>query len=305
MLTNEDKLLLNKMFLLSNKIFKLYNTLYELEINNQKNSNLYLKNLKYLNLLIDIENDLYKNIPYKKIELYLEYSDRAKLFKKIGDLTLITRDFYELYIYKRVYNRLQSIENSFFIEKYQNSNIEKKEPYYDKATILYQIINEDFFRSLIFEADIKSQEINNKDYKNNFILLKYIISFLNKNIETNYLNNFKVEDQLIINNKAYSDMININPKDYDRIISNYYFNNIYLELKNIINIVTNDYKIMLYNLIIKAYMNINPNYIYLKNIIYDIINTNSNLIELNVLNHYRDNVSILRSERLVLNGNSK
>jgi len=305
MLTNEDKLLLNKMFLLSNKIFKLYNTLYELEINNQKNSNLYLKNLKYLNLLIDIENDLYKNIPYKKIELYLEYSDRAKLFKKIGDLTLITRDFYELYIYKRVYNRLQSIENSFFIEKYQNSNIEKKEPYYDKATILYQIINEDFFRSLIFEADIKSQEINNKDYKNNFILLKYIISFLNKNIETNYLNNFKVEDQLIINNKAYSDMININPKDYDRIISNYYFNNIYLELKNIINIVPNDYKIMLYNVIIKAYMNINPNYIYLKNIIYDIINTNSNLIELNVLNHYRDNVSILRSERLVLNGNSK
>ena len=86
-----DRELINKVIELTKKILKIYNNLYELELNNQKDSLEYQNNIKYLDLLIEMENNLYPKIPINKIDLYILYLDKFGLYKQLSDFTFIIK----------------------------------------------------------------------------------------------------------------------------------------------------------------------------------------------------------------------
>ena len=142
---------INKIIELTKKIFKIYNTLYELEIDNKKDNIEYQNNLKYLDLLLEIEDGLYSSIPINKLDLYIEYSNRAKTFRQFSDFTLIINDFNDNYVFKRIYNRLFDKRNSFLIQEYQNDFEVKQEPYFDLINILYKVMHEDMLNSFIMK----------------------------------------------------------------------------------------------------------------------------------------------------------
>ena len=300
--------LINQIIELTKKIFKIYNTLYELEINNQKDSELYKKNLKYLDVLTDLENELYEKIPSNKLDEYRHYSNRAILFRKFSDFTLIINDFCDLYIFKRIYNRLVIKEISINIKKYQNDEpFEDSMDNYDIANIIYQIIDENVLESFSFETTKLSNNISNDDYKNALLMIKYLVSFLNQDIEKKHKTNFDNDNKLLLSNRILVDLFNYPEKEYQKILVKYFERNVYNELKAINNKETNEdysfqnYRLLLQICLIKAFNNINDNNFYLKKKIYDIISMNNLDIDL----CDTDNIMNIRSERLILDGISK
>ena len=300
--------LINKIIEISKKILKIYNTLYELEVNNKKESDLYNNSLKYLDLLLELEDELYKKIKNNKIDSYIIYSDRGNLFKDFSDFTLIINDFNDNFVYKRVYNRLINIDKSNLIKNYQENVRNKKEPFFDLNTLLYQVIHEDMLNSFVYETNNISQKVDNLDYKNGLIMIKYLVSFLNKNIDKIYKNGFNNNNKLCITNKAFADTFNVNENDYFNTFKYYYFNMINKEIKNInkndlytTDYAWNNYRTLLQNCLIRAFYNITSDNIYLNTLIHDIISNED-------INNYliKDkNIILLRSERLELYGSSK
>jgi len=309
-MNHDDIELINKIIELTKKIYKIYNTLFELEINNQKESNLYSQNLNYLNMLLELEEELYKKIPINKIDSYLQYSDRANLFKNFSDFTLIINDFHDNYIYKRIYNRLHTIRKSYLIKIYQENTFNKTEPYFDLTNILYQTINEDMLNLFIYETNKLKLRINNTNYQNGFTMIKYIISFLNENIEKEYKNNFTINNKQFICNRIISDTFDISEEVYLNTLNYcYYYHIIQKEIQNISkkDLYTSDYAFENYRYLlqicfIKAFSYLIKDNIYLKSKIHDIINIDN--ID-DILNNNDDNIINIRSERLKVYGSSK
>ena len=312
----EDIILINKIIELDKKILKIYRTLYDLEINNQNKSLDYKTNLNNLNLLIELENELYNQIPIEKIDDYKKYSDRLNSFSKMTDFSIIINDFSDLFLFKRIYNRLNKIEESFLIEEYQNEIDDDDR--FDILTIISEEIHNDVLNSFIFETNIYSNKIKNKDYQNSLKLIKYIICFLNINLENKYKNNnFNIDNILYLTNRVLSDNFNISEIAYKDLLKAYYFKYIHKGIKNMTkkDLFTSDYifqkyRFILQTILIKAYLQIDKNNVFLKKLIYDIIdNENEDDFIRNELDSaisYRNkNSRIIRSERLILNGNSK
>jgi len=292
--------LTNKIMELTKKIFNLYNTLYELEVNRQNDSNLYKKNLEYLNLLIEMEDELYKKIPLSRIREYMSYINHNKHLDKFSDFTIIINDYTNMFISKRIYNKLNKLKTSYLIKRYQKSELDI-EPNYDINTML---------NSFIFETNEMRQNMkDNPDFQNGLMSIKYLMSFFNKNIENNLKKDFKLDDTLFFYNRLMSDMHGIEEKDYKEIFIKYYFHFINKELNNITkkDLYTSDhafqeYRLLLVTCLINAFSNISFGNTFLKNKIYDIINESS--IDLKLIKSSR-NAILLRTERLELNGSSK
>ena len=140
-------------------------------------------------------------------------------------------------------------------------------------------------------------------------MIKYLASFLNKNIEQIYKNNFNINDNLYIYNQLLSDNFDIKNKYYLNTINNYYFNIIYREIKNISkkDLYTSDYSFQNYRhelqiCFIKAFNNLIRDNAYLKTKIRDIIIKNNIDIDINNIDN---NVINIRTERLEIYGSSK
>ena len=303
-MNKKDIDLINKIIELTKKIFKIYTYLYQLEINNKKETPLYQEYLNNLELLLDIENDYYQDIPISNIDFYIKYSNRANTFQYFTDYTLILNDYSDSFIYKRIFNKLFKIKTSNRIKIYQENIDELGKTYFDIDNIIYQTIHEDVLNSFLFEIE----KTNNLDYQSELKRIKYIVSFLNQNIEKHLKYNFHISNNLYISNRILSDTFMVLEEDYQNILVNYYEKYISKELEHINNnhLLANDnyfekFRLLLITCLIKAFNNVNENNYYLKSKIYDIISMNNIDIDLGD----NKNIVLLRSEGLVLNGSSK
>ena len=111
--TLEYKLSIEKILMISNKILVIYNNLYNLEINNQKNSLDYHRNLNYLDIVLELENNFYQKLNPKLISFYLHFLDPNRILKNLSDYHLIINDLNQIYPKKRIYNRLLEIQNNY------------------------------------------------------------------------------------------------------------------------------------------------------------------------------------------------
>ena len=306
-MTKETITLIYKIINITKKIFKLYNILFNLELNNKKNSNSYKQNLKYLDLLIELEDDLYKNITIKDISEYNIYFHKLYLAEKHSNFEIIINDDEELFIYKRISNNLHAIKLSNAINLYQlnDSYIENQ---FDITTMLTKEINVDMLKAFIYETNKMINKIDNtKNFQDGLIMIKYLVSFLNKDIENKFKSNFLVPNTLYLTNKLILDMYDLDKKTYEEKIRNYYYLNINKVLKNYKNLnnldySTKDFRLILISSLINAFNNVCPENIFIKQKMYDIINKSN--IDLSLIKQDK-NVILLRTERLKLNGISK
>ena len=277
-LNNDDITLLNKLLEISKKILKIYNNLYTLEIKNQLNSLEYEKQITYLTICKEIEDELYKQIDYKKMGDYIEYSDRGNLFRSFSDYDLILDDFNDLLFAKRVYNRLQDLNTSNLVSIYQKELINKiDDPPFDHSIFITTSIHDDIenlVSYLTFNDD-------NQIYKEELIKIKYLISFLNSRIElTNLNNSFINQDKLFLQSRLVCDNLNFSNKSYKRLLNIYYLKYIKLHIKELDTI-----NIELRNIILKYLI---KSYSYLQEEKVNEINSDNNII-------------FIRCEKLILN----
>ena len=300
----EDKL--EELITLSSKILKIYDKLYNLEINNNKENLEYQKNLSYLNLLIEIEDEIYPNITDEDIETYINLIKNTNIKTTLSDFNVIIDSKNETYLLKRILNRLKLETKSRLITKFQLSNNQ------DKANqlLLNQLIYEDILNAFIFETNLAIFNTNKEEYKLALNMIKYIVSFLNKNIENKLKNNFNIPDKYYLISNIAANQYYIDEKDYKKLIQHHYLEYINKEIIKIgkIDIYNSsysyeEYKGILQKNLIKAYLSLDGENILLKKKIHDKINENN--IEENILEYHSKKLIILKSERLEIYGSSK
>ena len=277
-LDKDDITLLNKLLEISKKILKIYNNLYTLEIKNQLNSLEYEKQITYLTICKEIEDKLYKQIKFKKISDYIEYSNRGNLFRSFSDYDLILDDFNDLLFAKRVYNRLQDLNTSNLVSIYQKELINKiDDPPFDHSIFITTTIHDDI-ENLVSYLTFNN---DNQIYKDELIKIKYLISFLNSRIEFSNLNNsFINQDKLFLQSRLVCDNLNFSNKSYKRLLNIYYLKYIKLHIKEL-DTINIELRNIILNCLIKSYSCLHD----------------EKVSEINIDN----NIIFIRSEKLILN----
>ena len=183
---------LQKLITLSEKIIKIYNELYNLEIDHKKNTDKYNKYLSYLNLLIELENEIYPNISNEDIGNFINIIKDADSNLKLSDFSLIINDKNNTYYLKRILNNLRLENNQRLIKQFEKENNNNM----INSLILNNLILEDICNSFLFEIESSINKINSKSYQDSLKMIKYILSFLNKSIENKLKNNFNIPNKL-------------------------------------------------------------------------------------------------------------
>lgn len=313
---NSNNILIKKIIDISRKIYTINNNIFNLETNNQTNTLEYQKQNKYLEICLEIESELYEQIDFLKIHEYLEYIDQDKLFRTYQDFDILLNPNQELLIKKRIYNRLNSINYSNLISIYQKDNHSKNdEPAFDHTIFLRNSIHDDIEKLLVYLALNEAIQEENINYKNELLKIKFYLTFLNQNIYY-YFKNFSHTKLLFLNSRTITDLFGIDNYYYQLILKKYFLKIIKVYINDLLNIKDLDYldnnlRIRIDEIIIKSFLILNENQ-DINSLIYDIIKKNNkNKTSVSILKNLLtninnlENIEILRSERLILNGNSK
>ncbi len=309
----KDIELLNKILDLSKKILKIYSILFKLEIKHLKPSKVYSRYLNYLDVLLDLEDEYYKMIPIEKIDLYITYSDRGKTFITFSDYSLIINDFYDFYFAKRVYNHLKKIKDSYKISSYQKGFI-KEDEFFDQVKFIEAKIENEIAKLFLYYIEQEKKSLKNNDYKNGLTSIKYILSFLNMDIEKELTPNFEINDNLYLTSQSLADLFGFLDHDYLRMLQGFFHRFLKRDIRSLMkrDLDSSDYSFENHRLrigkaLIQSYLTLDKNNIYLKDKIHDMIDS----CDLDVKEILKESleidekICILRSERLVLNGDSK
>ena len=294
---------LQKIIVISEKIIKIYNKLYNLEIDNKKETNLYKKNLSYLNLLIELEDEIYSHISEDNLSLFIDIIKESDPNTKLNDFSLLINDKYNSYVYKRILNNLRYENNKRLINLFEKEDNETM----INSLLLDNLILEDIINAFIFETELSIKKTDNINYKNSFKMIKYLLSYLNKSTENNLKNGFSIPNKLFLTSTILID----NQDNYKKKVREHYIEYINKEVyelgkDDIYNSSYSylDYKKILQINLIKAYLALDNKNIILNNKIYDKIEKdNIDLQEL--LNYHNKNILLLKSERLNIYGDSK
>ena len=298
--TLEYKLSIEKILMISNKILVIYNNLYNLEINNQKNSLDYHRNLNYLDIVLELENNFYQKLNPKLISFYLHFLDPNRILKNLSDYHLIINDLNQIYPKKRIYNRLLEIQNNYLKEKYDDIN-------YKEISLLQRTLKEDINKLFLYYEEKEFN--NNSNFKDTFTMTKYILSYLNKDIENSLKENFNDFNKLILLSKSTSDLLEIDEDRYQNYIVKFFIIYIRQEMLEYLNsnpiFLDEKIKYLHQELLLKSFLKIGIENSYIKTKIYDKIL--SRMFDNRMIQDIQNdnNIITIRSERLILNGNSK
>lgn len=225
---------------------KLYEKLYLLEINNQQESLEYSKGLDYLNIVLEVEKDQIKslNLDFYKCQRIIAYIFAKKLSKDfLNDIECITRGDYNLKIYRRLlyilYNKfntyhdmlrdkLMSKEEQELLKRI-GSNLNEEalsNQIYSNVEVKKTLDNDLYSNFLVFLQEM----INNSTYKKYYAELikrKYVLAFINPNIEEELIKNrFVINDKLSIKAKFIANLTNM-PEVAYTFLKNSCMNDIY------------------------------------------------------------------------------
>lgn len=300
----EDKL--QELITLSEKLLKIYDKLYNLEIKNKKDSLEYQKNISYLNLLTELEDEIYPNLSNEDIEMYINLIKETNNNITLSDFNVIINSKNNTYLLKRILNRLRLETKSRLITSFQLNN----DSFTANQLLLNQFIYEDILNAFIFETNLFIPHTDIQEYKDALHMIKYIVSFLNKNIENKLKNNFNIPNRyyLISNIAAYQyDMEN---RDYKKLIQRHYLEYINREIREIgksdiynSSYSYEKYKGILQRNLLRAYLALDRENILLKKKICDKIMESN--IEEDILEYINPNIITLQAERYELYGSSK
>ncbi len=191
---------LERILQLSNSIGKLYDNLSELEKKGHKNSPIYQKNLEYLKIAIEVEDGIYPRIlndhkMLKNISTYLDEHYKLSDCDPYFDYLCLNREEKSaLRIRETIYNRLGSSLSNYSVEYEEDINT---------AAYLYDLVsalNKDILFNFLLNNDREaSSSIANDDLKDRNDLLidfKYNVSYVNKNLEKDFINKRFIVEQL-------------------------------------------------------------------------------------------------------------
>ena len=207
-LENEKKIL-QELFDLNKKIYKLYQKL----INEPENSE---KIIDYLNICFELEESYYDKLDNNRLDIYLNYID-VKFLKEIDDYNITISDFYELSLKKRIYARLEGMKEETILQALENNGYSLDSDY---LKIIYsKILDEDFKSLYIYFINELTKDDNNKEFKRKLEKAKYLMCFLNPNLENIIIN----QDKTFVSSFLFKNIKNISD-DNAKILVNTYIN---------------------------------------------------------------------------------
>jgi len=230
-LSGEDITKINRLISTANSIDLIYNKLYELEINNQKDTDEYKKQLSFLNIAIDLENRLYNKLNFDedKTSATIKYLVKFEFHKDYiaEEECLLNQDYKNiniLRITRKLLNKLESTEKGFK-EIYLDNDEEfigNSLIFVQKQTKILKEISKDIYNSYLLFLKEYINDKNNSLYKNDFIKSKYIFSFIYENIEDQMLkNNYEISDDLYLSSRFLSDIFGVSLDMYNYMKDNY------------------------------------------------------------------------------------
>ncbi|MBQ9072130.1 MAG: hypothetical protein IJY25_03125 [Bacilli bacterium] len=229
-LSGDDVNKINRLLETAKAVEKLYNKLYILEINGQKETDEYKKQMEFLNISIDLENRLYKkyNFSIEKQSILIKYLVNFKYHKNYIDneACIINQDYANIHV-RRVINKLTNelsktkagIKEIYFEEVELMENDMKES--INNIRVLKELQRDIFSSYLLFLQEYILNE-QYKCYKNEFIKSKYNLSFVYEKIEKIMLNNnFDINKELYLGSKLVSDILKIDLQVYNYMKDDY------------------------------------------------------------------------------------
>ncbi len=241
-------------------IDNLYNRLYDLEVNNQKETEEYQRLLKELISEVNNEEKQYNeyNLDFDKCTAWLNYLSGSELSNiSMTDFESIVNQNYS----DRIIRRITKVLIKKIISDYQKikemlpeeiTSIINELDFPNKDEIISQSIYSSTEVQLTIEIDILMAYLTfledylnkNEPYRLDLISSKYNAAFINKDIEKTMIsNNFNIPSELYINSKFVADLTKMNPLAYDLTIGHHATKVATNQIVQIIEINDTDYKI--------------------------------------------------------------
>lgn len=236
-LTIKDYELFQELLLVTSSIQKIYHNLYELEICNKQNSEEYRKQISYLNISIQVEDDLYSKFDkvlaekiYKMIYNFLSKKN-SEIVRRI--LNILSDKF--------IFDEVSVIEllpdeicDSFIDSDLHELDL-KVNHFITGSVEMYKILKKEALMGvLVFLQEF----IDNKDcekIKNLLIHAKYKLCLVNKNIEINLLNDeFNISNFLYTNSSVLASFLSINEQEYSALKETYYLQEVYKNIDELL-----------------------------------------------------------------------
>ena len=239
-LVDQDYELISRLQKVSKSIESLYNKLYALEIEDKKDSEDYLTLLDYLKMSIDVENSIYRHanldcskcmalIEYLREDMAIEFDDE---FESVINPENISR------VFGRIFSRLTHVilldyryvkdkmpkQLREFLEKNAESP-EARQMYNLTYYIgeLHESFESDLFCGFMELLQESIDEEDNLEMKNRLIKMKYNLSYLNEQTESDMINNIftVVPENFIFNSLFNAEMVNFDLEVYNFLKDDY------------------------------------------------------------------------------------
>lgn len=215
---------------ITEKIYRTYNKLYELEINGKKDGEEYNKTLSSLILLSKKEEKIYKKADFT----YLEFMALAQNLKR-EKIKLFGFDINDILLEKYRNRILKIISDSFKNNDLNNMfliDVKKILNSIQNDVEIYRSFDRDKVNILLLFIEEYITDDNYKEYKNELIKFKYILSFDDKETEADMImNSFDVKNSFYMSSEMISDFLEVN-KNYYSIIKTLYGNELFYDSIN-------------------------------------------------------------------------
>ena len=259
---------IEKLINITRSIDVLYKKLYELEILGKKETEEYNKNLDYLKIAIDVENKIYNDINSDSnlsILIY-DYLLQDRLPDEfISDKDCIVLQDISNLVIRRIISTLKrqimsnvdvikdiiSKELTSIIKVITNfiDNINILENEMINLSILVESLEKDLYGGFLSFLKENMTDKNNENIINELIKTKYLVLFINKNIESDMLiNNFNISEYFELNSNYIAKLIKMPNNELKEYKDLYYENDITNQINKLLIISNSDYNISTKNI---------------------------------------------------------
>jgi len=239
-------------------IDKLYNKLYELEINGKKETEEYTETIKCLNTNIGYENTIYNDLTYENCIAYFKYIYSSEITNTfLSDRESLLEQNYSNRIIRRILSTLnfKILSNPIHLQEILEEKLKNYVSDLDdedsnsiiehSANVSIQIKNSLDKDLLNMYLSILEEFINNNNYqifKNQLINSTYNLSFTNKEIEKNLVNNnFTIPKEIYISSTLITEINGLPQKVYEVLTDSYVLETIKEQMIAILEIGDMDY----------------------------------------------------------------
>ncbi len=227
-------------------VSRLYDDLCNLEIEGKKDTEQYSKFFNCLDVALNTEKNQYDkcNLTFPKTVSIINYL----LFEKFrsraqNDIEYVVNLDYKEKVLKRILNMLVSIiaPTKSNIKEILTTTDSKLNAFYS-AIEIDKALEKDILNNYIYILSEKSLKENSLSIKKNLIVSKYLVAFINQDIERNLISsNFESLDTMYISAKFLSDYIKIEKDKYDEIKKSYGMKLVEYQILRLLNIGDIDY----------------------------------------------------------------